>query len=153
MQLLLWLTRFLTRLALALALASVGCQTPPKGERPLASVVIPGQTPAAIRDAARRVFEEEGYTGVWGVMSMVFQRPGSTLDNLAYGGWDLSSVTVRVELTIAEVGTVGHRLDCDVHLVRNAGDHVFEDSHKKTGKGGYQKMLDRVRDQLAKPPP
>jgi hypothetical protein len=131
---------------LVLGLAVIGCQTSSTSGKHLASVVISGVPPAAIRDAARQVFEAQGYSGAWGVRSIVFQRRASTLDNLTYGGWDLSSVTLRVELMMNELDNADYRLDCDVRLVRDAGDHVLEESRKTGSRAKYQKLLNQVRD-------
>ena len=135
---------------LALGLAGGGCQSSRQGKSAFASVEIQGKTPEAIRQVTRQVFEEEGYTGSWGVMSMVFDRPASTLNNLVYGDWDLHSMSVRVEVNIAELGPGGYRVSCDASRVRDAGDRVFQDSQKlkKISKGPYQKMLNQVKQRL-----
>lgn len=139
-----------TMFLLALGLAGGGCQSSGQGNGSFASVEIRGQTPEAIRQVTRQVFEEQGYTGSWGVMSMVFNRPASTLNNLVYGDWDLHSVSVRVEVNIVALGTNGYRVSCEAFRVRDAGDRVFEDTQKlkKISKGPYQKMLNQVKRRL-----
>lgn len=143
-----WLTR--VGLIWGLAVLGTACHTASKGGRHTATVVIPGKSLTAIREMTQKVFEEDGYTGTAGVRTMVFTRPGSTLDNLAYGSWDLSSVSTRVEVTFVEEPSGDYRVECDAFIVRNAGDHVFEDSYKKSSKGKYQKLLNQIRDRLAK---
>jgi hypothetical protein len=142
--------RFPAICLLGFGLAGGGCQSSGHGTSPFAAVEIRGKTPDVIRQVTRQVFEEHGYTGTWGVMSMVFDRPASTLNNLVYGDWDLNSVSVRVEVNFAELGTDGYRVSCEAYRVRNAGDRVFQDSQKlnKISKGPYQKMLNQVKQRV-----
>lgn len=109
--------------------------------------MVEGRTPAAIRQATSEVFQQEGYRGFLGEMSLVFERPASAFDHLVYGDWDLHSLAHRVEVTIVPAGDGVYRLNCDAYRVRDAGDRVLSDTQRlgKLGRGPYQRLLDRVK--------
>lgn len=139
---------------LAAGLVLAGCRSPQAGERPFAAVDISGQSPAQIRQVTRAVFEAHGYAAAPGPKSLVFERPASTMSNLAYGGWDLNSVMVRVEVRVTELGENAHRLSCEAYRVRDAGDRLLEETQrlKRFSRGPYQKLLEAIQDRLAGTP-
>jgi hypothetical protein len=136
--------------AWALLIASLllnGCRTaPPAAEGSLAWVEIAGSTPARIREAVTAVFREDGYHRVTdSAVATIFEKPGSGMNNVAYGGWT-SKITIRVNVEIDSQVTGSHLVHCEAFMVRNAGDHSIEDSQKIHFRHGrYQDLLNRVK--------
>jgi hypothetical protein len=142
-------------LVVLLALAGPGCGiTKPSGAS-FASVTINGHTPEEIARATVRVFEEDGYRG--GSMPghpMVFQKEGSRMSDIAYGGvadtFYGAKTMVRVKVDIVRLGEASHRLQCQAYMVRDAGDSFFEDEQKLANirSGPYRSLLNKVARQL-----
>jgi hypothetical protein len=142
-------------LGVLLLLAGSGCGlTKPSGAS-FASVTIKGHTPEEIARATVRVFEEDGYRG--GSMPghpMVFQKEGSRMSDIAYGGvadtFYGAKTMVRVKVDIVKLGEASHRLQCQAYMVRDAGDSFFEDEQKLANirRGPYQSLLNQVARQL-----
>ena len=132
-----------------LGFGGVGCRSAgPSSAKPFASVEIKGNTPGQIHDVAVEVFREHGYKlAKPGLTRLVFERQGSTMDNLAYGNWiGDTPVWVRVKASIVPVAEAVFRLQCEAFLVRDAGSPIIEEeikiSHLRSGP--YQKILDEV---------
>ena len=83
---------------------------------------------------------------------MVFDRPGSAMDKLKYGGWFGEGVDERIKISFRDMGPSGFMLQADVYAVRNAGDTFFEDENHNVilNNHPYQKMLDEVQKRTAK---
>jgi hypothetical protein len=130
-----------------------GCSSVNKPESArFASVEIHGNTPGQISQVALDVFRENGYQ-VWRVDSskLVFEKEGSTLNNVAYGSWlGGSGVWIRVKASIVPVSEQTFRLQCQAYLVRDRGG-ATEDEIKVNRMRGhrYQKLLDEVARRLA----
>jgi len=127
-----------------------GCQTPPPaGQGSLAWVEIDGRTSAEIRQATVEVFKENGYhLKTNSIVAATFEKPGSTMNNLAYGGWD-SGVTIRLIVHVSVQNNDTHLLHCEAFMVRDAGDRSVEDAQPiHFRRGPYQELLNRVKEKL-----
>ena len=113
-----------------------------------ASVVIRGNTPGQIENMAREVFADHGYRNVASRPDvLVFERKGSRLDNVAYGGWMSQSVWVRVKAAVVPIGEAVWRLECTAYRVEDIGTTTEEEI--KLGRSRpYQKLLDQVASHL-----
>jgi hypothetical protein len=137
-----WLFRFLVIFCLA---GSTGCQSiDHPSTSNLASVVITGNTPGQIRDAAVEVFVDNGYKATQtDPTSMVFEKHGSGMNNFAHGNWvGDTPVWVRVKASITAVGEMKFRLQCGAYLVRDRGSAAEEElTVNKIHKGKYKQLL------------
>jgi hypothetical protein len=139
-------------LAGCLAWALAGCSSPEQGSSSgFAAVTIKGNTPGQISEAAIAVFTEAGYRVVVpGRTRLVFEKEGSSMNNLAYGSWmDETPVWVRVRASILPAGEATHRLECRAWMVRDHGSRL-EDEVKVSpmARGTYQKLLEEVARRL-----
>lgn len=141
--------------AILAALAGAGCgATKPSGAS-FASVTIKGHTPEEIARVTAQVFQEDGYIG--GSMPghpMVFQKEGSRMTDIAYGGVADSyygeKTAIRVKVDLVSLGGDTHRLQCQAFVVRDAGQGFFEEEQKLANirSGPYQSLLNKVVKQL-----
>jgi hypothetical protein len=136
-----------------LACAS-GCHStgvPPSAS--FASVVISGNTPGQIRDAAEEVFTHDGYTVTQtDPGNLVFDKEGSKMNNFAYGNWlGDTPIWIRVKAAIVPLGEMSCRLQCHAYLVRDRGSASEEEiTVSRLHKGQYQKLLDAVAQRFAR---
>ena len=118
---------------------------------PLASVTISNQSQEKVEDATTAVFALDGYQAVkTDPGQIIFQRPASTEDNVAYGSLFFKrTVTERVIVSIRPRGG-SIIVSCTASLVENPGDWVGEDSHKigKNRREPYERLLNSVRERL-----
>ena len=135
-------------------LSGFGCRSTEPGIEPnLASVLISGNTPGQIRDAAVEVFGENGYAATQTTPgNMVFEKKGSGMNNFAYGNWlGDTPIWVRVKAKVVPSGEMTCRLLCNVFLVRDRGSATEEELPvSKVHKGKYKKLLKEVAERFAK---
>jgi hypothetical protein len=135
-----------------LALGWVGCHsTDSSSPARFASVVISGNTPGQIRDAAMEVFGDNGYRAAsTDPSAMVFEKEGSSMNNFAYGSWlGDSRVWIRVKAGIIMTGERRNLLECTAFLVRDIGSAAEEELPVRgMHRGQYQKLLDQVASRL-----
>lgn len=135
----------------ALALVS-GCQSSHEpGSNSHAHVTIAGTPLYVIQDTTEAVFRENGYRIVEKHPNlMVFDRRGSKMDALKWGGWYGEGVVMRVKVSITSPAPEGHLLEARVYAVRDASDPFFADENRTmlVKRGPYRKMLEEVRRRL-----
>ncbi len=139
-----------------LALAASACKSTDKPDSAqFASVEIRGHSAQEIRGTTAIVFQEQGYKASSGNYStLVFERPGSTMNNLAYGNWMGGGIATRVKLNIVNVTGDLFRIDAHAFLVRNKGEVLEEEvTISKMHRKPYQKMMDEIGKRLGQPPP
>jgi hypothetical protein len=142
-------------LLVALASAAVfGCRSVDQpASASFASVCVQGHAPEQIRAATVVVFQEDGYSALdVHRAEMVFEKPGSQWDRIAYGNWiDEAPVSVRVRVSVAPVSGGLFELRCQAYLVRHKGEAAFEEEVrlKKNRSKPYQDLLDKVPGRLA----
>jgi hypothetical protein len=135
-----------------LSLGLIGCQSfnsPPSTN--LASVKIQNQPGQVIQQATIAVFRDHYFTLMTDSPGqLVFTRPGSKWDNIAYGDFMDEKTTIRVKVAITPLDSSTTLLACNAQIVSNAGDDVLEDDHKVPGyqKGPYQDLLNEVQARL-----
>ncbi len=142
-------------LGAVLALSWAGCGATKPGSASFASVIIKGHTPQEIATVTAKVFQEDGWAG--GSMKghpIVFQKEGSRMTDLAYGGiadtYYGAKTVVRVKMDLVTLGPDSHRLQCQAFIVKNPGDAVFEQEQRVANvrSGHYQSLLNKVAKQL-----
>ncbi len=128
-----------------------GCRSDKSASSSFAWVVIRGNTPGQIENVAQEVFVENGYKKVASRPgTLVFERKGSAMDDVAYGGWT-GHVWVRVKAAVVPVGEAAFRLECTAYRVEDKGMSTEEET-KLWRSHPYQKLLDQVARQLKNPP-
>jgi len=131
---------------------SAGCRSTGKVHSDeFASVELHGHPIEQVRDVTAQVFHDHGYKVTQkGWTSLVFEKEGSTMNNLAYGNWMGSGIGLRVKATIHDLSPGECRLECEAFLVRNR-DEPVEDEIKvsKLHRRPYQKLLDEVARRLS----
>lgn len=150
-----YLNSYLCRAAVLwlLCLLVTGCHSTNQSASSFASTTITGNTPGQIRDAAVRVFQEDGYQAKRvDPDALLFEKEGSRMDEIAYGNWlgDIP-VWVRVKASIVSAGEMTHRLQCQAFMVRDRGTGAEEEVALRTmHRGSYQKLMDKVAQRLGK---
>lgn len=148
-------TLLVPALAALFALAVAGCGATKPGSASFASVVIKGHSPQEIARVTAQVFQEDGWVG--GSMKghpMVFQKEGSRMTDLAYGGvadtYYGAKTVVRVKMDLVTLGEDSHRLQCQAFIVKDPGDPFFSQEQRLANvrSGHYQSLLNKVAKQL-----
>jgi hypothetical protein len=124
-----------------------GCQSADQKASNLASVVISGNTPGQIREAAKDVFVKNGYEPArTGPAGLIFEKQGSSMSNFAYGNWmGDAPIWMRVKLNIVPAGEMAYRLQCSAYIIRDRGGATEEELPvSKVHKGRYKKLLEEV---------
>jgi hypothetical protein len=135
----------------SVALPGVGCRTVGKSDpAQIASVEIHGHPLPRVRDVTAEVFHEHGYEVMKrGWVDLVFEREGSSMNNIAYGNWMGSGIWVRAKVRIADISPEESRIDCEAFLLRNRGEPTEEEIKiRKIHSHQYQKLLNEVAKRL-----
>jgi hypothetical protein len=139
-----------------LGCAGTGCRsTGGSSSQPFASVEIRGHTPGQIHDVALEVFREHGYKLTQpGPTRLVFEKPASKMDNLAYGNWvGDTPIWVRIKVAIVPFTEAVFRLQCEAFLVRDKGSTVAEEIQiSRVRARPYKKMLEATARRLGAKP-
>lgn len=136
----------------SLLLLSACRSTEHSGPKPLASVLISGNTPGQIRDAATDVFRANGFKVSESANgTLLCEKPGGSMNNFAYGSWLTDDpVWIRVKASVVPAGELNNRLQCFAFVVRDRNGATEEEislSHLHHGR--YQKLLDEVAARFA----
>ncbi len=133
-----------------------GCKSgPDKGGSGFASVIISGNTPGQVLEAAEQIFIQNGYVArADGPNRVVCEKQGSGWNNVAYGNWiGDTPVWQRVRLTAVALGEAVVRLDCQAYYVRDRGQTTEEELPiSKMRSGPYQKLLKKTARHLGAAP-
>lgn len=117
-----------------------------------ASVEIKHKTVDQIQEACVAVFKEDGYSVASSAPNnMIFEREGSRMNQLAYGGLiEDRGVWVRAVAEIVSLSADTHRLQCKAYIVRHYGDSFFEEQTRLSNlrRGPYQRLLRQVVKRL-----
>jgi hypothetical protein len=138
------------------ALLTACHSTQDSGSGGFASVTITNRSPSEIRLATTQVFQADGYE-LSSLGDMVFEKQGSRMNQLAYGGLiatqENDRTWVRVRVSIVDLGPGAQRLQCQAFFVPHRGDSFFEEERRvyNIQRGPYQDLLNQVKDQLHKP--
>ena len=128
-----------------------GCKSTEKPESAqFASVEIQGHTVEQIRSVTADVFHQHGYKAATGnLSSLVFEKEGSTMNNIAYGNWMGTGIANRAKINFVLLTGDAFRIECHAFLVRNKGEVLEEEIPVKgIHSGVYQKMLNEIAKRL-----
>jgi hypothetical protein len=137
-----------------LLLLGGGCQTG-GGSGPSASVVIESRDYDRIKFLVTEVFQEHGFQRLYtNRTTMTFDKAGSTMSNLLYGGWEPRTVGDRAKVSINPNGPGAFRVDCYAYRVTDRGDRLMEEEKKlgSAASGKYRKILAEVQARMASQP-
>ena len=139
-------------LALLWTLLLTGCRSLSESETAgFASVDIRGHSTEEIIQTTAVVFREDGYTlRTAEGTRLTFEKDGSGLGHLAYGGWGSGAVVLRVRTELVPGAAGVLRLQCGASMVRYAGDRVLEDEQRlaKARRAPFQSLLDETARRL-----
>jgi hypothetical protein len=136
-------------------LLCAGCSSAPKpASNPLAYVEIRGQPHEKVADMAARVFYDNGYQVVRnGWAHLVFEKEGSTMNNIAYSNWMDGPVWVRVKASVVDVSPGTCRLECEAFLLRSRNQPAEEEIRiHKLHSHKYQQLMNEVAKRLNSQP-
>ena len=138
-------------LGFALLIVCCGCKTvSPSGADVTASVTIENSTPAVILKTASEVFRAHGFQVKPSPgYSMVYEKSGSNMSNLLYGGWGTGGVWLRAKVRVAELGTDLCALDCIAVYVRNRGEIGIEEEQAGPPSGQFKEILKEIKANVA----
>lgn len=135
--------------AACLLFASGCASTGEFGDRTV--VVIYNQKPERIIGATTEAFVSQGFVRTYDSdAEAVFERKGSTMQNLAYGSWMEGSIWERATLTIEPYGKGASLLEAKVERISNKNDDFFTDKKQmsKRARKPFQEMLDQIAEKL-----
>jgi hypothetical protein len=113
----------------------------------VAAVVIKDSTSDAIKASAKNVFETHGFESApEDDNELVFQKKASGMNTFVYGDWFSGTVWARAKLYLAELKPGETLLDCDVYMVQDPDDPLFQKERKvKASRSEFQKLLDEIK--------
>lgn len=126
-------------------LITVGCRTTDtSGTGSMAFVAITNCSLGAASGATIDVFENNGYKlARRDKETLVFEKPASKMNDLAYGNWMEAKLWDRVKVHIKQVSESIVQVHCTGYMVRDKGG-ATEEEVKPIRRGAYQKLLDQV---------
>ena len=133
----------------------VGCSSPGKGDsEALASVEIHGSSHQQVADMAAVVFHDHGYQVTrHGWTRLDFEKPGSTLDKIAYPSLMGDQVWERVKVTVEDVEPGMCKLECEAFVVRSRNQPLEEETRVgKLHSHKYRELLNEVAKRLSARP-
>jgi len=143
---------FLLPVVVAALLSGCATAPPATGSQRLASVVIEGAAADKIKESVLTVFKRESFALARPAEDkLVFERPGTFLNGLAYGDWYGGGVYERVEVFQKELEPGRTLLDCNAFMVQEPEDPFFEKVRpvSKSRRGRYQKLLEAAAAALS----
>jgi hypothetical protein len=141
-------------LSALLMLFGAGCGATKPASASFASVIIRGQGPEVISKTAVAVFQEDGYKAGSADGQLIFEKEASRMTNIAYEGLVGShygaQTLVRVKVSLVDLGSGAHRLQCQAFVVKDASDAFFAEEQKLANVRSrpYQNLLDEVASRL-----
>ena len=137
---------FLCSLGMAATL-SCGCRSThvPESNR-AAAVILTNHPSKAITAATVAVFKSHAYERARpSGNELVFQKPGTLANSFWFGDWYSGPVWRRVRVYQRELDPARTLLDCDVYMVQQAEDPLFQKGRKRSGRDSTcQELLDEV---------
>jgi hypothetical protein len=141
--------------ALVAAILGAGCSSTDKGDlNALVSIVIHGHPVERVREVTAQVFRDDGYKVTRnGYAKLIFEKQGSTLNNISYGNWMGGGVWVRVKAALFEVSPNTCRIECEAFVLRGRGEALEEEIRiNKLHRHPYQELLNEVSKRLSTTP-
>lgn len=117
----------------------------------VAAVTVTGKTRQEIVGVATEVFVKRGYRVAPPLgCDLMFEKQGSSWNTTVYGGLSGKPVWFRVKVFVRMRGVEERLVECEVFRVLEHGDASMEEEvrHARYGGGGYQEILDEVRNKL-----
>lgn len=132
-----------------LSITNISCLGMMHGKaKGMAFIEISDTTGAKVTAAAKKVFLDDSYELMQEKPGLlVFEKPGSRMQDISYGGVSEDGVWVKAVLTIQEKSGEKCWLSCDAYMVRNRNDAFFRQESEVLRPFGreYQRMLRKVK--------
>lgn len=138
-------------LAAFAALIASGCKSSTADTQFTVSVTITNHTLLEIETATAAVFQQQGYYGEHtGPGEFVFEKVGTSMENLTYGNWMGGGLWIRVVISTHSQDAARTLLGCDAYQVLNHGDRILEEATKmsKRRHRQYKELLQQVAARL-----
>lgn len=135
---------------LGLVLAT-GCASNGSGSRGRTEVTIYGQELGDIRSVAIAVFQDQEFDLTGATRNeLVFQRKGSTWDDVVHGTWMDDGIWERVTVSIQSEGPDIWLLEARATMVRDPDRGFFEEEKpvSRLGHKPYQNLLEEIKSRL-----
>lgn len=134
---------------IGLAFLAAGCASPAKkvGSNRVAAVLIKDASKETIRSSVDAVFTKHGFEpGGDDDKDLVFEKKASGMNSFVYGDWSSGPVWARVRLFLTPRAVDETLLDCDIFMVQEPEDPLFQKERQvKAKKSELQKLLDEVK--------
>lgn len=137
----------------AVYIGATGCQSF-KSSAPdyLTSVTITNRPMLDVTNTTMTVFITHGFTGgPTAPGQFIFRRPGSAMDQVAYGSYVVKqAVIVKTQVTVQQMTPNSILIGCNAWLVKSENDPVLEESFpvRAMRKGPYEELLQEIQKQL-----
>jgi len=132
-----------------------GCATTGEfGDR--TAVVVYNQKPEKIIDVSTQVFVSQGFSTISSSEEeAVYERKGTTMQNMAYGSWMEGGIWEKATLKVEPYGQGSSLLEAKIVRVSNKNDDFFAESKpmSKRARKPFQELLNKIASQLNGMPP
>ena len=141
-------------IAVAAAGLATGCSTTKNGSQRLASIIVENRSREQIEGSLVKIYESHAYRLKRKDDKLIFEKPGTVMNALAYGDWYSGGVWERIEVFQRELEPRRTLVDCDAYMVQEPDDPFFQRVRQvyKTRRRHCQKLLDAVSQDLARQP-
>jgi hypothetical protein len=144
-------------ITLAVACLLSGCSsTPPNktGSHRLASIIVENRSADQIDASLVKVYESHAFHLRRKDDNLIFEKPGTIMNTLAYGDWYGGAVWERIVIYQTELEPGRTLVDCDAFMVQEPDDPLFQKVRQVYGsrRSNCQELLDAVSQDLAKQP-
>jgi hypothetical protein len=115
------------------------------------AVLIYNQKSETIIETTTQVFVRNGYTPVTvNDDDAVYERKGTTAQNMAYGSWMSGKVTEQATVTVEPYAKGAKLLIVKAELLSNKDDDFFREEKKmsRRARKPFQEMINQVADML-----
>lgn len=139
-----------------LMLGVSACQSPHGSPSPyLAAITVTNRTLTQVETATYASFKEQGFRAYRQAQGeFLFEREGTSMNNVVYGDWSMKRPWERIKVYIKE-SLPGQRVrvGCNAYMVREHGDPRFEEEQKlsRLHRGHYEDLLEKVYQLLPEP--
>ena len=133
-------------------LSAAGCASSTSrklGSQRVAAVIIKDSSPETIKASAKDVFDRHGFDSAPDDNNeLVFQKKASFGNAFLYSDWYSGTVWARARLYMEERKAGETLLDCDVFMVQEPDDPLFQRERKvRASQSEFQKLLNEIKTQ------
>ena len=122
------------------------------GSSRLAAVVIKDSSPDTIKASIKDVFDKHDFDQEpEDDNDLVFQKKATAMNSFVYGDWFSGAVVARMKLYLTQTKAGETLLDCDVYMVQEPDDPLFEKERRvHARRSEVQKLLNEIKAEAEK---